>query len=119
MKSKIKILFLTILLPLIALGQKRLTNEQVLEDYKILKNVLTKGHPNLYGYTSKSEWDSLFTDFEENKITTIGDNNDLYKSITELTDYVGDGHLIVMRPQLDSVPNLFPLWLKIINKKLI
>ena len=118
MKSKIKILYLAILLPLIVLGQKRLTNEQVLEDYKILKNVLTKGHPNLYEYTSKSEWDSLFTDFEKNKIKTIDNNNDLYKSITKLTDYVGDGHLIIMRPQLDSVPNLFPLWLKIINKKL-
>ncbi|TNE53861.1 MAG: hypothetical protein EP338_10050 [Bacteroidetes bacterium] len=118
MKSKIKILFLAILLPLIALGQKRLTNEQVLEDYKILKNVITKGHPNLYEYTSKSEWDSLFMDFEENKIKTIDNNNDLYKSITELIDYVRDGHLIVMRPKLDSVPKLFPLWLKIINKKL-
>jgi hypothetical protein len=105
-------------MPLIAFSQKRLTNEQVLEDYKILKNVLTKGHPTLYEYTSKSKWDSLFTDFEKNKITTIDNNNDLYKSITELTDYVRDGHLIVMRPQLDSVPNLFPLWLKIINKKL-
>ncbi|MEQ8304916.1 MAG: S41 family peptidase [Cyclobacteriaceae bacterium] len=118
MKSKVKILFLAILMPLIAFSQKRLTNEQVLEDYKILKNVLTKGHPTLYEYTSKSKWDSLFTDFEKNKITTIDNNNDLYKSITELTDYVRDGHLIVMRPQLDSVPNLFPLWLKIINKKL-
>jgi hypothetical protein len=118
MKSKIKILFIAILLPFIALGQKRLTNKQVLEDYKILKNVLTKGHPNLYEYTCKSEWDSLFTDFEENKITPIYNNNDFYKSITELTNYVRDGHLIVMRPQLDSIPNLFPLWLKIINKKL-
>ena len=118
MKSKVKILFLAILLPLIALSQKRLTNEQVLEDYKILKNVLTKGHPSLYEYTSKSKWDSLFTDFEKNKIATIDNKNDFYKSITELTDYVRDGHLIIMRPQLDSVPNLFPLWLKIINKKL-
>lgn len=105
-------------MPLIAFSQKRLTNDQVLEDYKILKNVLTKGHPTLYEYTSKSKWDSLFTDFEKNKIRTIDNNNDFYKSITELTDYVRDGHLIVMRPQLDSVPNLFPLWLKIINKKL-
>ena len=35
-----------------------------------------------------------------------------------MTDYVRDGHLIVMRPQIDSLPNLFPLLLKIINKKL-
>jgi len=118
MKSKVKILFLTLLLPYIALSQNQLTKEQVLEDYKILKNVLTKGHPSLFEYTSKSKWDSLFTDFEKNKITAIDNNNDLYKSITKLTDYVRDGHLIVMRPQLDSVPNLFPLWLKIINKKL-
>ena len=46
--------------------------------------------------------DSLFLNFEENKIKTIDNKNDLYKSIIELTDYVRDGHLIVMRPQIDS-----------------
>ena len=60
----------------------------------------------------------LFVNFEKNKIKTIDNKNDLYKSIIELTDYVRDGHLIVMRPQIDSLPNFFPLLLKIINKKL-
>ncbi|MEO1055217.1 MAG: hypothetical protein AAFX87_31610, partial [Bacteroidota bacterium] len=118
MKSILIISFLTLLLPGISLGQKQLTKEQALEDYQILKNVLTKGYPSLYEYTSKSQWDSLFTDFEEKEIKTIDNNNDLYKSITKLTDYARDGHLIVMRPQLDPLPNFFPLLLKIINKKL-
>lgn len=99
------------------MGQKELTQDQILVDYNILKNILEKGHPSLYDYTSKSEWDSLFTNFEKKKIRTILNDNDLYKSITELTDYVRDGHLIVMRPKLDSIPKLFPLLLKIINEK--
>ncbi len=86
---------------------KKLTEEQILQDYVVLKNVLTKGHPNLYEYTSKSKWGSLFVNFEENKIKTIDNKNDLYKSIIELTDYVRDGHLIVMRTQIDSLPNFF------------
>ena len=99
------------------LGQEELTKEQLTEDFTILKNVLTKGYPSLYEYTSQSKWDSLFTNFEKEKLTTIKTTNDFYKSITELTDYARDGHLIVMRPQLSSIPKLFPLLLKIIDEK--
>ncbi len=118
MTSKPNILVLILLLPLTVFGQKELTKGLIIEDYTILKNVLTKGHPSLYEYTSKSKWDSLFTNFEKEKVKTIQNNTDLYKSITELTDYVRDGHLIVMHPKLDSIPKLFPLLLKIINGKL-
>lgn len=117
MKSRLYI-SLILLFPITVFGQKELTKEQILEDYTIIKNVLTKGHPALYEYTSKPEWDSLFTNFETEKLKTVQNNNDLYKSITELTDHVRDGHLIVMRPQLNSVPKMFPLLLKIINDKL-
>ncbi|CAM1370029.1 S41 family peptidase [Tenacibaculum xiamenense] len=118
MRTKYHPLFLALLLPYTVLSQIQLTQEQVLEDYTILKNVLVKGHPSLYDYTSKTEWDSLFVNFEKEKIKTVRSNNDFYKKVIELTDYVRDGHLIIMRPQLDSIPNLFPIWLKIINKKL-
>ncbi|OEJ99906.1 S41 family peptidase [Roseivirga misakiensis] len=116
MKQRLNVL-LILLLPVTVFGQKELTKEQILEDYTVLKNVLTKGHPNLYEYTSKSEWDNLFTTFENEEIKTIYNSNDLYKSLIKLTDYVRDGHLIVMRPQLNSLPNFFPLLLKIIDKK--
>ncbi|MEL6812134.1 MAG: S41 family peptidase [Bacteroidota bacterium] len=115
---KSKNILLILFFPFVVFGQKSITQPNVVEDYNILKNVLTKGHPSLYEYTSKSEWDSLFTNFEEKTIKTIQDNNDLYKSITELTDHARDGHLIVMRPPLDSIPKLFPLLLKIIDEKL-
>ena len=65
MLSRFNILLL--FLPTIVLGQKKLTEEQILQDYVVLKNVLTKGYPSLYEYTSKSKWGSLFTNFEENK----------------------------------------------------
>ena len=116
MKTK-TIIFIIIFCPLFVLGQEELTKEQLTEDFTILKNVLTKGYPSLYEYTSQSKWDSLFTNFEKEKLTTIKTTNDFYKSITELTDYARDGHLIVMRPQLSSIPKLFPLLLKIIDEK--
>lgn len=115
---KFNIFFLILLIPHLVFSQKQLTQEQILEDYTILKNVLTQGHPSLYEYTTKLEWDSLFTNFEADKLKTINNNDDLYKSITTLTDYVRDGHLLVMRPPLKSIPKLFPLLLKIINEKL-
>lgn len=115
---KIKsILFIIVLCPLLVFGQEELTKEQVTEDYTILKHILTQGYPSLYEYTSQPEWDSLFTHFEKEKLSTINSKNDLFKSITELTDYARDGHLIVMRPQLTSIPKLFPLLLKIIDDK--
>ena len=91
------------------LCQKKLTEEQILQDYVVLKNVLTKGHHILYEYTSKSKWGSLFANFEENKIKTIDNKKDSYKSIIELTDYSRDGHLIVIRSLIDSFSNFFPL----------
>lgn len=116
MKTK-NILFIIIFCPLFVLGQEELTKEQVSEDYTILKNILTKGYPSLYEYTSHSEWDSLFLSFEKEKLGTIQSIGDLYKSIAELTNNTRDGHLIVMRPQLTSIPKLFPLLLKIIDEK--
>lgn len=106
------------LLPAIGLGQRDLSQEQVLEDYAILKEVLTTGHPSLYEYTSESAWDSLFALVERERLPTIQTDNDFYKEITELTDYVRDGHLIVMRPQLAAIPKLFPLWIQILNEQL-
>ncbi|MGB3149487.1 MAG: hypothetical protein WBB27_02400, partial [Maribacter sp.] len=100
---KLKLIVLTVFcVPLFFFGQNELTEEQVTEDYTILKNVLTKGYPSLYEYTSLSKWDSLFTNFEKEKITPIKTTNDFYKSITELTNYARDGHLVVMRPRLTS-----------------
>ncbi len=117
MKTITKILFIIFFCPLLVSGQEPLTKDQVIEDFTILKNVLTKGYPSLYEYTSKPIWDSLFTNFEKEKVKTLHNKNDLYKSITELTDYTRDGHLIIMRPQLNSIPKLFPLLLKIIDEK--
>ncbi|NEN25247.1 hypothetical protein G3O08_17255 [Cryomorpha ignava] len=117
MKTKFSIIFIILFYSLIVFGQEKLTKEQVIEDFNILKNVLTKGYPSLYEYTSQSEWDSLFLNFEEEKLKSIKNKNDLYKSITELTDYSRDAHLIVMHPQLTSIPYLFPLLLKIIDEK--
>lgn len=113
----ILLIYTIIFFPLFVFGQGKLAKEQVFEDYKIIKNVLTKGYPSLYEYTSQSEWDSLFSNFEKYQLKTIKSGNDLYKALLELTNYTHDGHLIVMHPPLDSVPKLFPLLLKIVDTK--
>lgn len=114
MQLKLCITLLSFLFPSLSFGQTGLTKKEVLEDYTILKNVLTSGHPNLYEYTTKAEWNGLFANFEK-EMGAIENDHDLYKSIVKLTDLVRDGHLIVMRPQLPTVPKLFPLLLKIID----
>ncbi len=54
MKKKLNLIFI-LLLPLSIFSQHELSKEQVVEDFKILKSVLTKGHPSLYEYTSQSQ----------------------------------------------------------------
>ena len=96
-------------------GQNELSQEQVLKDYTIFKEIITTGHPSLYEYTSKSQWDSIFSSFEQKDIKEIRTSNDLFKSITSIADKAKDGHLIIHHPKMDTVPPLFPLLLKIID----
>lgn len=118
MKTVHNLTLIFFLVTLTAQGQNELTQKEAMEDYTVLKNVLTKGHPGLYEYTASTEWDSLFLDFETRELPLVKNGNDLYKSLVKLTDHARDGHLIVMRPQMDSIPKLFPLIVKIINRKL-
>lgn len=115
--KKYSIISIILLLPLSIFGQKELSREQVLEDYTIFKEILTIGHPSLYEYTSKAEWDSIFRAFEQKEIKEIRNSNDLFKSISSISDNVKDGHLTIHHPKMDTVPPMFPLLLKIINGK--
>jgi hypothetical protein len=116
--KKNSIILIILLFPLTIFGQNHLSREQVLEDFKIFKDILTSGHPSLYEYTSKTEWDSIYSSFEQKDFKEIITSNDLFKSISSIADNVRDGHLIIHHPKIDTVPPLFPLLLKIINGKL-
>jgi len=119
MKAKFsETIFILLLFPLSIFGQNELSQEQVLEDYTIFKEILINGHPSLYEYTSKTEWDRIFSSFEQKDIKEIRTSNDLFKTITSIAANVKDGHLIIHHPKMDTVPPLFPLLLKIINGKL-
>lgn len=110
------ILFFTA--PIFAQQSATLTAQQIEEDYTIFKTILTTAHPSLYEYTSAQKWDSLFNDFEQNQSKKIKTATDLFKSISNLANHVKDGHLSIQHPQLATVPPMFPLLLKICNKKL-
>ncbi|MCK0135580.1 S41 family peptidase [Arenibacter sp. S6351L] len=99
-------------------GQNELSPEQVLEDYTIFKEIITTGHPSLYEYTSKAQWDSIFYDFEQTRIKDLTESKELFKSINSIAKNAYDGHLVIYHPKMDTVPALFPLLLKIIDGKL-
>jgi len=119
MKAKSSVtIFISLLFPLSIFGQNQLSQAQVLEDYTIFKEILINGHPSLYEYTSKTEWDSIFSVFEQNKIKDLKDSEELFKSISSIAENVKDGHLIIHHPKMDTVPPMFPLLLKFIDGKL-
>lgn len=98
-------------------GQDKLTPEQVKEDFGIFRNVLLDAHPALYAYTPKEKWDSLFQLITINS-EFIKSPSAVYKTVCNLAAHVGDGHLKIMHPNLDSIPHLFPILLKNINGKM-
>lgn len=117
MKIRRTILFF-LLFPISIFGQKELSKKQILEDYTIFKQILTKGHPSMYEYTSETQWDTIFSSFEHTEIKSVITSNDLFKSISFLADNAKDGHLTILHPKIEILPELFPLLLKIIDGKL-
>lgn len=110
-------LVMLLLLPLSIFGQSSLTREQVLKDYSIFKEVLTTAHPSLYEYTKRSVWDSLFLSFEEEVSKDVTTPTDLFKSLSAMAAYAKDGHLNLLHPKMDVLPNMFPVQVKLIGSR--
>lgn len=115
MKVNFSITVIALLLPFLLFSQQNLSKEQVAEDYAIFKTILTTGHPALYEYTSKEEWELLFKNFEAK---SIANSDSFFTAISALANAAKDGHLSVLHPKMDPIPPLFPLLLKIIDGKL-
>ena len=111
---KFKFIMLGMFLPFVLSAQIELTKKQILEDFTIFKNILIHSHPSLNEFTTKSQWDSIFVSFEKK----IKNSDDLFRSINEISDLVRDGHIRVLYPKMKTVPSMFPLLLKIIDRKL-
>ena len=111
-------LLLGSLLSLASLAQKTLTPQQIQQDYQVFKNILTQGHPSLYVFTSRADWEQLFQQFEQEEIKTLKTTPDLFRALSKLADRVKDGHFRVQHPVMKKVPPLFPILVKIIDKKL-
>ncbi len=116
MKIKAKINILTIFFPFTLIAQIQLTQEQIQEDFTIFKNVLTNSHPSLYEYATKTQWDSVFKNFEKER-KQLKNSSDLFKSISTLATNVKDGHIRVLHPKMETVPSMFPLLIKIIDNR--
>lgn len=113
---KCSLLFLlSVIFPLTLFAQTELTHNQIREDYTVLKNILEEGHPALYEYTTHSQWDSIFTSFEQ-EIEKLKTADNLFRSISALANQVKDGHLIIHHPKMETIPPMFPLLVKIIDQ---
>ena len=110
------VLLLSVIFPFALFGQTELTQEQIREDYTILKEILEKGHPALYEYTTQSQWDSIFASFEQ-EIDQMENADDMFRSVSALADQAKDGHLNIHHPKMETIPPMFPLLLKIIDQK--
>lgn len=113
---KFSLIFLHLLFTYLSIAQAPLTNDQIHEDLKIFKSILTNNHPHLYEYTPKKKWNHLFAHFQQ-QADSLHTSTDLFKYIVKMSDYAKDGHLNILHPPLDSVPAMFPLLLKIIDKE--
>lgn len=103
------------LFPFTLYGQETLTEEQLQEDFVIFKNVLTKGHPSLYEYTAKKEWENQFAKFEKELNQPQSDVN-FFKILNSLANNAKDGHLRLFAPPTFNPSEFyFPLILKIID----
>ncbi|MCI4671846.1 MAG: S41 family peptidase [Bacteroidia bacterium] len=104
--------------PLTSFGQKEMSKKEILIDFRIFKDILAQGHPNLYEYTSQMKWDSLFRKFEKERVNQITDSDDLFRDLSHLADQARDGHLQLLHPEMKPIPPMFPLLLKVIDEKL-
>ncbi|KAA1248165.1 S41 family peptidase [Aquimarina sp. RZ0] len=96
-------------------GQRKLTNTQAREDFKILQNILLKGHPALYDYIDKRKLDSTFKHTEQSLPKEISDT-ELLKKILVVTNHIKDGNLLLFPSKaIETHQYYFPLILKIIN----
>lgn len=112
------IITIALLHTIISLGQRSVESKGAIEDFKIFKNILYKGHPALYDYTAQDSLDYVFKIVEDSLATTQTTDIELYKSLLYITEHIKDGHLNLYAPKtIKTEQYYFPLILKIISNQ--
>jgi hypothetical protein len=120
MTLKIAATLVYVLLSLATFGQtdhKLLTKEQALEDLKILETSLREIHPNIYRYTSKTEFDTAYKKVRQ----AIGDSvsvKQFNNLVIPIITMIHCGHTFSFTSLVDEKKGLLPLDVKILNDKL-
>ena len=117
-----KLLATTILLlwTLNSLGQTHsnfITKEQALDDFEIFKTSLREIHPNIYRYTSKSDFDKAFENVRGSLNENIT-NKQFYNLLTPIIAMVHCGHTFGIASFADDKQGVLPLEVKILNEKI-
>jgi C-terminal processing protease CtpA/Prc len=102
-----------------SLGQispNSITKEQALEDLKVFETSLKEIHPDIYRYSSRSEFDKAFERVRDSLTKTITPRQ-FHNLIAPLVAMVHCGHTFTITSITDYKRGLLPLDVKILNGK--
>ncbi|MEL6537082.1 MAG: S41 family peptidase [Bacteroidota bacterium] len=101
--------------PLALYSQPTISAEEAQADFEVFKDILQTAHPSLYSYTPPHTLDSLYQAFEQDYFQDSLPVREFFSHLSHLADFVRDGHLTIHHPEMDPVPPLFPVFVKIIG----
>jgi hypothetical protein len=99
------------------LGRNSIKKEQALEDLKILQCSLEEIHPNIYRYTSKSDFVKVYKNVREQIVDSITVKQ-FYNLVAPIIAMVRCGHTFAIVSLVDDKRGLLPLDVKILDGKL-
>lgn len=113
-------LTLLFLLTLCCIGQtipNFVTKEQAIEDLRIFEISLKEIHPNIYRYTSKTEFDQSFNNIRASIPDTVTIRQ-FYNLLAPIIEMIHCGHTFGITSFVDDKRGLLPLDVKILNDKI-
>lgn len=104
-----------------AQSSAKLTREQLLEDFRILRQALEEGHSGIYRYTSKAEMDRVFAGAEK-ALDRPMDVLELHRVVAPVVGAVKCGHTSLglpdpVRQELTERTPLLPLQVRVLDRK--
>ena len=96
--------------------------EALRADFRFLRNMLQKTHPNLYLYTSRNKMNAFFDSLNQS-ITGPRTLFNFYNLVTLLNDKIKDGHTIMLPPEEASAYfrascKFLPFYFIVVNNRL-
>ena len=124
MKMK-ALLFYLVFLTLIPvnLQAQELSKDEIAEDLDVLLNALEEGHPGLYWYHSKKEFDNRLDKIEET-LSEVENVTELHSLLVEVNNTISCGHTTILLPEeyyskADSTDLFLPFNIALVEGKVL